>query len=305
MVQLMTLVVFTMVLLGCIAVAVPVPWFPEDPYQDLLDHFAGQKSLAREEILDSFGEPWVAIGNKTFVYISDKPSSKVLWAWGVASPGGASVGESGIGDMTHRDFVLVFDFDEDGLMVQLDSYKDSGDHEHCFVNGICFEAQSENTPLAPPMFDSESKEFRPTPGLCTVYLYRDDITHGKTYWGYVDIKLGELRGRQSHAVSAAASVGEGFFRWQVLPGRKYQLIANFEDVNSFPFTVHTGHEERAETRLDFICGEGRIIYFRLAIPKRETRKPELHMMETIAAQTQIKQRHLLMGRYRPELTMPD
>ncbi len=164
-------------------VAVPYPWFPEDPQAKRLEQLASQEIVTRDEVLRTFGRPWAVVEDDHFVYITDKPSSRIIV--------GLIGGDGAEGPMTWRDFILVFDFDDDGVMTQFDTYRDTGDHTYCFANGICFEPLSKNTPLAPRKLDARAKEFQPTPGLCTAYLYRDDVTQGRSYKGYVDIKLGE------------------------------------------------------------------------------------------------------------------
>jgi len=66
--------------------------------------------------LKEFGQPWAAWDERSFIYISDRPSSYLLV--------GTQTG-GGVAAMTRRDFVLMFNFDELGILIDHEAIADT------------------------------------------------------------------------------------------------------------------------------------------------------------------------------------
>ena len=140
---------------SCMPFIVPLPWFPEDPYKASLQELDGQRAVHRDDIIKNWGQPWAAINDSNLIYISEKPSSQLLVGY-VAYGGG---GDAWVGPMTYRDYVVSFYFDDEGIMKRFDTYADTGNHDFCFDNNVCFSEQTRNVPLKPEWMDRDAKQF--------------------------------------------------------------------------------------------------------------------------------------------------
>lgn len=292
------LAVSLLFLVSCIPIVVPLPWFPEDPYKASLEDLAAQGPVHRDDIIQNWGQPWAAINDNNLIYITDKPSSKILVGYAVYGGGG----DGYVGSMTHRDFVVSFYFDDAGIMKRFDTYKDTGKHDFCFGNDVCFSEQTRNVPMSPKWMDREAKQFLALPDDCTLFLFRQPFGDGASYGEYVDIQIEKRQNTESgFARSFGASVPGGFFRWQLQSGYFYKVTADFAMVESYPFTTHFIHKKRPATSINVSCELGGVLYLGLVIPKNKKLPVELFVSKQEPAQDKIKQLQMLAGRYVPRL----
>lgn len=293
-------VIFVMAQLSissCIPIAIPLPWFPKDPYKNSLRALENKNSVHRDDIIYGFGMPWAAINDSNFIYISEKPSSFIVV--GMVAYGGGGWGDAG--PMTYRDYTVSFYFDDEGNMKSYQTYADTGKHDFCFNNGVCFSRQTRNVPLSPGWMDREAKLFKASPDECTFYLYRQPYPDGRSYKEYVDIQLAQIPiYGVAHPYSVGSSVPGGFFRWQLEPGHTYEVSTDFKIIKSYPFTTHFIHEKRRSPSIDILCVPGGVIYIELVVPKSKKLPVELFASKRQPAQDSIKQLKLLAGKYLPE-----
>jgi hypothetical protein len=283
-----------------------VPLFPADPYSDRLGEIEEDGAISRQDILSKFDTPWAEIGQNGFVYISDKPSSALLW--GVV---GGYVTEGGALPMSRRDFIATFDFDSQGMLTGFETYQDSGNHDHCFSNGICFKREQMNVPLAPKWMDAVAKRFEPKTGYCAIYIYRDDYTGGKSYAGYVDIQIAEKKksigmARYPRTISRSigSSVPGGFFKLYFDPQFDHRLTATFAPVKSYPFKTNNIQDKRKRVVVHSTCTENQVSYYRLAVPKDKKLDTVFQQQEKQQAQLKIGKLQLLAHRYSDVFEQP-
>jgi len=293
-----TLVVCQLLIAGCIPIAIPLPWFPEDPFKDGLEALEHQGAVHRDDIIFNWGKPWAAIDDSNLIYIREKPSSMIIV--GFVGYGGTGSGDAG--PMTHRDYVVSFNFDEKGMLKRFETYADTGNHNYCFENEVCFSEQTRNVPLSPEWMDKQAKQFHAATEECTLYLFRQPYQDGASYKEYVDIQLKHIpKYGLKYPFSIGSSVPGGYFRWQLQSGHSYLLTADFNVINSYPFTTHFNHKKRSATSIDVSCERGSIIYLGLVIPKKKKLPVELFVANPQSAQDSILQLKLLAGRYVPQL----
>jgi hypothetical protein len=278
-----------LILTGCIVL--PLPWFPTDPHKEPLAALAEKAAVTREEILQAWGDPWASAGEYNLIYVADKTSSIVI----AGSYGGSG---SYMGPMTQRDYFVSFFFDESGVMKRVDTYADTGKHDHCFVSGVCFSKKTRNVPLMPEANDNEAKQFRVSPDKCSVYVYRQPFSDGISYKEYVDIQVAiKLDGDFYPATSFGASVPKGFFRWELEAGYTYKLTADFRAVSDYPFVTHYAQPNRASSSTEFQCRSEKLIYAALTVPKSKRKAVIWDYPATNTAKESIMQSRMLAGRY--------
>ena len=279
----------SLILASC--VVIPLPWFPTDPHEEPLAALAGKDAVTREEILQAWGDPWASAGEYNLIYVADKNSSYVV----VATYGGTG---SGWGPMTQRDYFVSFFFDESGVMKRVDTYADTGKHNHCFVSGVCFSRKTRNVPLMPEAKDKEAKQFKASPDKCSVYVYRKPFSDGISYKEYVDIQLAiKVEGDFYPATSFGASVPEGFFRWELKAGYTYKLTADFRAVSDYPFVTHYAQPNRASSSTEFQCSSEKLIYAALTVPSSKRKAVNWSYPEPETAKESISHSRMLAGRY--------
>ena len=283
---------------GCIPIVVPVPWFPEDPYKDGLEALAKQSAVSRDQIIQNWGKPWAAINDNNFIYIRDKPSSKVFAGYIVYGGGGDGTVET----MSYRDYILSFYFDNQGMMQQFETYADTGKHKYCFANDVCFSKETRNVPLSPAWMDREAKQFLASTDECTLYFYRQPYEDGASYKEYVDIQIEQIPNfGLKYPSSIGSSVPGGFFRWQLQAGYSYELTTDFTIIESYPFTTNFIHKKRPGMSINILCEPGGMIYIGLMVPNRKDIPAKLVISKAQPAQKIIKQLRLLAGRYLPQI----
>ena len=269
-------------------IAVPVPWFPRDPHKEDLESLLAQEIILREDIVREFGKPWAAWDERSFIYISDRPSSYLVY-------GGIGGGEEF--EMSRRDFVLMFNFDELGTLKDHEVFADTGDRDYCFSNNVCFGQSTDNVPLRPvPVENTEPK--LENHGLCTVYLYRDEVADSRTYSSYVDIHL--RKDEKGLFTPIGSSVAEGINVWHLEPAAIYEMKANFT-VDRYPFKVSESQIRREDQTLRFFCDAGEKVYVRLAVPKSKKKATEFTWVNESTAKEFTKGLPVLLGYYAPEL----
>jgi hypothetical protein len=280
---------FSLLLGGCIVL--PIPLFPTDPHKEPLAALAEKDAVTREEILQAWGDPWASAGEYNLIYVADKNSSYVV----VATYGGTG---SGWGPMTQRDYFVSFFFDESGVMKRVDTYADTGKHDHCFVSGVCFSKKTRNVPLMPKAKDNEAKQFKTSPDKCSVYVYRQPFSNGISYKEYVDLQVAiKVDGDFYPATSFGASVPEGFFRWELEAGYTYNLTADFKAVSDYPFVTHYAQPDRASSSTEFQCRPGKLIYISLTVPRSKKKALIWDYPAPNAAKESITHSRMLAGRY--------
>ena len=156
-----TLTVAQFLLVSCIPFAIPLPWFPKDPYKNGLQALEHKNSVHRDDIIYDFGMPWAAINDSNFIYIRDKPSSFIIF--GVAVYGGG--GSADAGPMTHRDYTVSFYFDGEGNMKSFQTYADTGKHDFCFNNDVFVIGRG----------DRQRRDGRGSPGTTDGGVGREDL----------------------------------------------------------------------------------------------------------------------------------
>jgi hypothetical protein len=277
-------------LVGC--VVVPLPWFPTDPYKEPLAALALREAVTREEILKSWGTPWASASEYNLMYVTDKTSSFIV-AGGVGGNGGGA-------PMTQRDYFASFYFDEAGLMKRVDTYADTGNHDHCFISGVCFSKSTRNVPLMSEAKDKEAKQFKASTGKCVVYVFRKPFSDGNSYKEYVDVQLAiKTGGSFSSATSYGASVPGGYFRWELDTGYTYKFIASFSSAAQYPFVTHFAQPKRASSPTEFQCKSDKLIYAALTVPKSRRKAVHWSYPEPESAKELIKDLRQLAGRYLP------
>ena len=275
------LIALQLLLNGCFIP--PIPWFPTDPHKKPLAALAERDVVTREEILKEWGAPWASAGGHHLIYIADKPSSMV----------------DGV-PMTQRDFIVSFFFDDEGVMKRFETYADTGNHDHCFADGVCFTKETRNVPLVPERVDKEAKQFQAPSEQCVIYVYRSPFINGSSYSEYVDIRIGKIVGTsKSQAMSIGASVPGGYFRWEFEPGHLYYLIADFEAVKKYPFVTHFTQHEREAVVANFQCKPGQSIYAGLVVPMSKDENPLWGFFSPETAQESIRNSRMLAGRVSP------
>ena len=284
------LISLQLLLNGCIIL--PVPWFPTDPHKKPLAVLAERDVVTREEILRKWGAPWASVGDHNLIYIADKTSSNlVLFGYG---------GGGDLGPMTQRDFIVSFFFDNEGVMKRFETYADTGNHDHCFADGVCFTKETRNVPLVPERVDKEAKQFQAPSEQCVIYVYRSPFINGSSYKEYVDIRIGKAVGTSKYqAKSIGASVPGGYFRWEFESGHFYYLIADFEAVKKYPFVTHFTQHKREAVVAYFQCKPGQLIYASLVVPKSKSKNPQWNFISPGTAQESIRNSRMLAGRVSP------
>lgn len=282
---------FLLVLAGCVPFAIPIPWAPSDPFADIKKEFEkGELSLA--DILLYMGEPWAAIGDRTFVYVNSKPSSIVLY--GVAGYGGESAADAA--PMTTKDFVLIIDFDDQGVARNYETYADSLLHEHCFENGVCLARGTLNALLLPPHFDQSSKLFESKQNECSVYFFRDkpesDVGSENDYVGILVRRRGA-----DWPLKSAVSVESGYSHW-ILPAQtEYVIETDFLSPRYYPFDTKTRTSNRQNLRKNFKCESGELLFVRFALPSSKRIPTVLEFVSENVGREKVSELRRLMDLY--------
>lgn len=270
-----------LLLSGC----VPIPWFPDDPYSDEDISFLSTNDLHRSDVVRRFGQPWANLDVDTFVYIASKKSAYVL----VYNAGAAGV---------NRDYFLVADFDDKGLVSRLERYSDSLRHNHCFNNGICLKSKTFNIPLAPINLDAKAKQFIPEPERCVVYIYRDREGIGMAENGYANISY---RNPNSHSFRRlATSVEYGYSRFEFTPSEVKELQIEMQPPKYGGQDDLSDNDPDGEwkepVRYSLTCVSGSLNFFRLYVPEKNDRGIEFHPIEPTVAKQKIQGMNLLLER---------
>jgi len=282
---------FQLSMVGCLAI--PLPWFPSDPYREPLASLAKTESVTRKEIVKKWGAPWASAGENNLIYVADKTSSILI----VGFYGGGG----NAGPMTFRDFFVSFIFDDFGVLTQIDTYADTGNHNHCFDDGICFTKETRNVPLMPEHYDQEAKQFKETIDKCTVYMFRKPYSDGSTYKEYVDIQVAvKADSSFSSDTPYGTSVPGGYFRWELDAGKTYRLTTDFSAVSNYPFVANFSQPTRAPASTEFQCEPEELIYAALMIPKSKKKAVNWSYPEPETAQESIGRLRLLAGYYLPK-----
>jgi hypothetical protein len=288
---------------ACIG-AVPIPWFPDDPHEQKIRTLE-RYQLDVENVVKRLGPPWAVLDDSSYVYISSATGSKLLWFYGWGVPyTNETGGDAGLVSMTDRDYILMINFDDSGVVSNYEIYKDSFSHNHCFDNEICFKPSSLNTPLAPGPQDELAKRFDPVEGQCVFYLFRDSEGPGNSSSDYVDISI-NISGSNIAEGSFGASVEGGYFRWVVPPRDRYRVFARYHVPADYPFVTSAHAKYRNRDTLDFSCDPGEIKYIRLYVANSLEDGTEFDMAEANFAQTKIKDLNLLLNSYRHQLNRID
>lgn len=274
------------ILSSCIAV--PVPWFPRNPYPPEQIRFL-EDSVHRTEVVSRLGAPWANLDTRTFVYIADQDSGYILW--GVYGGSGGAV-------PINRDYFLVIDFDEHGLVRHYETWADSLRHQHCFDNGVCLERRTFNIPLAPPREDAEAKRFEPEPGRCVVYVFRDPDGTGLSENTYADIRFQDTWSRFRRI---ATSVEHGFSRLVFTPSKFIQLEVSVKaqslaDRQHGPFDNEPPGEKKIPVSKHFSCADGQLRFLRIYVPEKNRASIAFHEVDPDVAQKKMSEMRLLLER---------
>jgi hypothetical protein len=276
-----------MVISSCIPVA--IPWFPKNPYPPEQIEFLDAEDVSRVEVVSKLGPPWANLDGETFVYLASKNSAYV----GLATLGGGSLDQP-----INRDYFLVIDFNEVGIVSGYETYSDSLRHNFCFENGICLESRTFNIPLAPTELDEQAKLFEVVDNKCVVYVYRDTVGVGMSSSAYSDIQSprGTYKSRR-----LATSVEHGYSRFEFTPAKFLRMQtethpppASGDDIGLFD--NDPGGEKKPPSKLVFTCLAGEIYYFRIYVPERYNRPIEFHPVEAEVAKAKISKAKLLLDR---------
>lgn len=282
---------FLLILSGCVPFAIPIPWVPSDPYTPIKEEFE-KGDLSREEILQQMGEPWAAIGDSTFVYMTSKPSSYILF--GVAVYGGG--GGADAAKLTTKDFVLIFDFDDRGVAQNFEFYADSLLHEHCFENGVCLSREALNALILPPRFDQDSKLYEAEPNQCSVYVFRDvPDGRGHSENDYVEI-LVKKRGADL-PLKRAVSVETGYSHWNLPAKSEYTIKTDFQAPRFYPFDTKTRTSKRDDLTLKLQCEPGEQLFVRFVLPSSKRTPAVLELVPEEVGQAKVSQSSRLMDLY--------
>ena len=269
-------------------IAVPVPWFPENPYPPELIEFLEAENVSRAEVVSKFGSPWANLGSKTFVYIASKNSAFIVVIFL----------KGGVDQPINRDYFLVIDFDEEGMVSGFETYTDSLRHDFCFQNNICLESKTYNIPLAPADLDEKAKQFEAVENKCVVYVYRDTDGEGLSENAYTDIRSprGAYRSRR-----LVTSVEHGYSRIEFAPSKFLRMQAQTQPPPSSGdehglFDNDPGGEKKPPTNLVLTCLSGEIYYLRIYVPERNDRPIQFHPVEAEVAKAKIRKAKLLLER---------
>ena len=280
---------FFLLLVMSSCIAVPVPWFPKNPYPPEQIEFLDAKDVSRVEVVEMLGPPWANLDGKTFVYLASKNSAFIV----VAVYGGGG-GEQPI----NRDYFLVIDFNEGGIVSGYETYSDSLRHNFCFENGICLESRTFNIPLAPTELDEQAKLFEPVDDKCVVYVYRDTDGVGMSENAYADIR--SPRGRYKFR-RLATSVEHGYSRFEFAPSKFLRMQAETHPPpvsgdEHGPFDNNPAGEKKPLSNLVITCLAGEINYLRMYIPERNDSPIQFHPVEAEVAKVTISKAKLLLDR---------
>jgi hypothetical protein len=269
------------ILSGC-GFAVPIPWAPSDPFTHIKEEFE-KGDLSRGNILEHMGEPWAAIGDRTFVYITSKPSSYLY------DPEDPAV-------LTTKDFVLIFDFDDRGVAENYESYADSFLHEHCFENGVCLSRKTLNAPLLPSRFDQESKLYEAKPNECSVYVFRDvPESYGHPENDYVEI-LVKKRGAD-RPLKRAVSVESGYSHWNLPAQSEYTIETDFKGPRFYPFDTKARTSKRKDLALRLQCEPAELLFVRFVLPSSKRIPAILELVPNDVGQAKVSQSSRLVDLY--------
>ena len=270
-------------------VAVPVPWFPKNPYTSEQIEFLEAEDVSRVEVVSKLGTPWANLDEKTFVYLANKNSAFII----VAVYGG------GGGDQPiNRDYFLVIDFNEAGFVSGFETYSDSLRHNFCFENGICLQSKTFNIPLAPTELDEQAKKFEAVDDKCVVYVFRDTDGVGMSENAYTDIRSphGDFKFRR-----LATSVEHGYSRFEFAPDKFLRMQAETQPPplsgdEHGPFDNDPAGEKKPPSNLVFTCLAGEVYYLRIYVPERNDRPIQFDPVEAELAKAKIKEAKLLLDR---------
>lgn len=268
-------------------IAIPFPWFPNDPYATDIVQFLDEEAVDRERVVATLGMPWANLGSDVFLYLADKASGYVLIV----------VGYSGGFAPINRDYFLAVNFDERGEVSGYETHVDSLRHDFCFESGICLAHKTFNIPLAPTDLDEEAKRFESISGKCVVYIYRDDVGEGLAENSYVDISISVDDGSFRRL---ATSVEHGYSRFVFTPAKQLELKFNLpphSEVNQAGwFDNDPATEQRTPERRSIPCEAGSVSYFRLYVPEKNSMPIEFEAVEAGAGQEKISKLKLLLER---------
>lgn len=278
----------TISLTSCIAI--PIPWFPRNPHAEEVISFLDDENTSRVEVFRELGQPWANLDSRSLVYLADKRSAYILWG-----AYGGSGGEIPI----NRDYFLVIDFDDSGMVKHYETYSDSLRHHHCFNNGICLKSRSFNIPLAPPELDQEARRLVADNSNCLVFLFRDEEGEGLAENGYLDILF--HRGERYRAFRRiATSVEHGFSRLEFKPGSPLELELSMHppdpDNQHGPFDNTPQGEIKKPIRRHVDCKAGQMKFFRIYVPEKNNRSIHFHTVDAQTFRQKITGADLLLER---------
>lgn len=235
------------------------------------------------------GAPWANLDMRTFVYIADRDSGYILWG---------GYGGSGAAIPINRDYFLVIDFDENGLVQRHEAWADSLRHKHCFENKVCLDRKTFNIPHAPPELDADAKRFDAVPGRCVVYVYRDSDGTGLSENTYADIRFQDT---WSHLRRIATSVEHGYSRLVFTPSKFIQLEVSVKahsiaDKEHGPFDNEPPGEKKIPVSKHFACADGEVHYLRIYVPERNRTSIAFHEVQASVAQKKMSEMKLLLDR---------
>ncbi len=260
-------------------VIIPIPRFPDDPFEEKRDEILEAGNVTHNEVLEKLGPPYAVLGDDAWLYIGAKTGMHVVV--GHLSGGGMA--------NANRFFYLMVDFDDQGTVVDLELHNNLEESNYCFRNGICLRKKTDHWPLAPRELDQAAKQFEKVDGMCTVYFSR----HRSTTKGYFNVNI---RGRL-----AGISVEHGYSRWVIEPGTYIRLHIDFTPFpNPLIYIPDTAAFRQVYSdKIAFDCPPGEIRYVHFTDPAKGG-PDQLMMIDEAEARVQIKKLGLLLDKFDPE-----